>query len=85
MGSLNRYVVFHSATYGETHGVRPGKRGKMRKLQAKGSWKARGKISWAVHYNVQVKPGTRIWTYGAVIVSGFNGYAADMSYSCMAK
>ncbi|PNG22515.1 hypothetical protein C1J00_09055 [Streptomyces cahuitamycinicus] len=29
--------------------------------------------------------GTRIWTYGAVMVSGFNGYMADMSYSCMAK
>ncbi|QCD53631.1 hypothetical protein [Streptomyces hawaiiensis] len=60
MGSVNRYLVFCNATYGETHSVPPGKRGKMRKLQAKGSWKAPGKIGWAVHYNIQVKPGTRI-------------------------
>ncbi|MFJ8536497.1 RHS repeat-associated core domain-containing protein [Streptomyces sp. NPDC093591] len=85
MGFANRYLVFTNATYAETHGVPPGRRGKMRKLQAKATWKNPVKIGWAVHYNIQVKPGTRIWTYGAVMVSGWNGYVADMSYSCMAK
>ncbi|MGW4877661.1 RHS repeat-associated core domain-containing protein [Streptomyces sp. NPDC004262] len=85
MGFANRYLVFTNATYAETWGVPPGKRGKMRKLQAKATWKNPVKIGWAVHYNIQVKPGTRIWTYGAVMVSGWNGYVADMSYSCMAK
>lgn len=81
----NRFLVFYSATYAETWGTPPGKRGKMRKLQSKGSWMNPGKLGWAVHYNIQVKPGTRIWTYGAVVVAGwYRGYAADMSYSCMA-
>ncbi len=84
MGFANRYLVFYNATYAETWGVPPGKRGKMLKLQAKATWKNPVKIGWAVHYNIQVKPGTRIWTYGAVLVSGWNGYVADMSYSCMA-
>ncbi|MEU6404909.1 DNRLRE domain-containing protein [Streptomyces sp. NPDC046985] len=83
-GFANRYLAFYNATYAETWGTPPGKRGKMRKLQSKGSWMNLGKLGWAVHYNIQVKPGTRIWTYGAVFVSGWNGYAADMSYSCTA-
>ncbi|MGW0828051.1 DNRLRE domain-containing protein [Streptomyces sp. NPDC002845] len=84
MGFANRYLA-KNATYGETWGVRPGKRGKLVKLQAKGSWKNPLKLQWAVHYNVQVKPGTIVWTYGAVAVFGWNGYVADMVSSCRAR
>ncbi|MGW3950932.1 hypothetical protein ACWEKM_08205 [Streptomyces sp. NPDC004752] len=43
------------------------------------------KLSWAVHYNVQVKPGTIVWTYGAVAVFGWRGFVADMVSSCRAR
>lgn len=82
MGFFNRYVA-KNASYVEVHGVPPGRRGKMRKLQAKANWYNRVKTTWAVHVAVQVKPGTRVSSYGMVGVFGRNGYVADMPYSCI--
>ncbi|GAQ70172.1 tRNA(Glu)-specific nuclease WapA precursor [Streptomyces turgidiscabies] len=84
MGGMNRYLS-KNYTWGETYGVRPGKRGKLVKLQSKGSWMNPGKLSWAVHYNVQVKPGSIVWTHGGVVVFGFRGFIADMVSSCRAR
>ncbi|MEV5985210.1 DNRLRE domain-containing protein [Streptomyces sp. NPDC052051] len=84
MGWTNRYLA-KNAAYIEVWGSPPGRSGKMRKMQAKATWYNPVKINWAVHVAVQVKPGTRVWTYGMVGVFGWNGYVADMSYSCMAK
>lgn len=44
-----------------------------------------GKLSRAVHYKVQVKPGSIVWTYGAVAVIGLRGFVADMGSSCRAR
>ncbi|MFD3622288.1 RHS repeat-associated core domain-containing protein [Streptomyces sp. NPDC058676] len=84
MGWTNRYLS-KNVSFVEVWGSPPGRSGKLRKMQAKGSWYNPIKIGWAVHVAVQVKPRTRIWTYGMVGVFGWNGYVADMSYSCMAK
>lgn len=84
MGFFNRYVA-KNASYVEVHGAPPGRRGKMRKLQTKANWYNRVKTTWAVHVAVQVKPGTRVWSYGMVGVFGRNGYVADMPYSCIAR
>jgi RHS repeat-associated protein len=83
MGWSNRLAPY-KATYAETWGTLPGKRNKFAKLQAKGSWQNLVKIGWAVHYNIQVKPGSLIWTYGAVVVSGYNAFATDMANNCTA-
>ncbi|MEU2842834.1 RHS repeat-associated core domain-containing protein, partial [Streptomyces sp. NPDC007076] len=86
MGFANRFLS-KSFTYGEAWGSYPGrgKAQKLYKMQQKGSWQNRAKIGWAVHFKVKVRPGSRVWAYGAVVVLGWRGYAADMSYSCNAK
>ncbi|WP_406386411.1 RHS repeat-associated core domain-containing protein [Streptomyces sp. NBC_01618] len=83
-GFANRYLA-KNATQAETWGVKPGRSNKMVKLQSKKSWYTPLKLQWAVHYNIQVKPGTRIWSGGAVAVFGWNGYVASMTDNCMAK
>jgi RHS repeat-associated protein len=84
MGWTNRFLA-KNVSFIEVWGVLPGKRGKFQRLQAKGSWYNSVKIGWAVHVAVQVKPGTRVWTYGMVGVFGWRGYVADNHFSCMAK
>ncbi|MFD7066699.1 DNRLRE domain-containing protein [Streptomyces sp. NPDC059913] len=83
-GFANRYLS-KNATQAETWGVKPGRSGKMVKLQSKKSWYTPLKLQWAVHYNIQVKPGTRIWTGGMVAVFGWRGFVANMTDNCMAK
>lgn len=83
-GFANRYLA-KNASQAETWGVKPGRSGKMVKLQSKKSWYTPLKLQWAVHYNIQVKPGTRIWTGGAVAVFGWRGYVASMTDNCVAK
>ncbi|MFJ7767520.1 hypothetical protein ACIQ1J_03555 [Streptomyces sp. NPDC097107] len=83
-GFANRYLS-RNATQAETWGVKPGRSGKMVKLQSKKSWYTPLKLQWAVHYNIQVKPGTRIWTGGTVVVFGWRGFVASMTDNCMAK
>ncbi|MFJ1802055.1 RHS repeat-associated core domain-containing protein [Streptomyces sp. NPDC088180] len=83
-GFSNRYLA-RNATQAETWGVKPGRSNKMVKLQSKKSWYTPLKLQWAVHYNIQVKPGTRIWSGGTVAVFGWNAYVASMTDNCMAK
>nr|WP_234422062.1 RHS repeat-associated core domain-containing protein [Streptomyces sp. CB00316] len=83
-GFANRYLA-RNATQAETWGVKPGRSNKMVKLQSKKSWYTPLKLQWAVHYNIQVKPGTRIWSGGMVAVFGYNGYVSNMTDNCMAK
>lgn len=83
-GFANRYLS-KNATQAETWGVKPGRSGKLVKLQSKKSWYTPLKLQWAVHYNIQVKPGTRIWTGGTVVVFGWRGFVASMTDNCMAK
>ncbi|MGW6457186.1 RHS repeat-associated core domain-containing protein, partial [Streptomyces sp. NPDC055078] len=82
-GFANRYLS-NNATYGETWGTRPGKK-KMSKLQGKGSWYTPWKKQWLVHYNIQVKPGTRIVTHGNAAVFGWNGFVTAVSSICRAS
>ncbi|MFJ5933115.1 DNRLRE domain-containing protein [Streptomyces sp. NPDC093071] len=84
MGWTNRYLA-KNVSYIEVFGVLPGKRNRFQRLQAKGTWYNPVKIGWAVHVAVQVKPGSRLKTYGMVGVFGWNGYVADDNFSCMAK
>ncbi|MER5294797.1 DNRLRE domain-containing protein [Streptomyces pharetrae] len=82
-GFANRYLS-RNAVYAETWGTRPGKR-KMSKLQGKASWYTPWKKQWEVHYNIQVKPGTRIVTHGNGVVLGWNGFATAVSSICKAS
>ncbi|WSN30219.1 sugar-binding protein [Streptomyces uncialis] len=82
-GFANRYLS-RNAVYAETWGTRPGKR-RMTKLQGKASWYTPWKKQWEVHYNIQVKPGTRIVTHGNGVVIGWNGFVTAVSSICNAS
>ncbi|WP_329255026.1 DNRLRE domain-containing protein [Streptomyces canus] len=82
-GFANRYLS-RNAVYAETWGTRPGKR-RMGKLQGKASWYTPWKKQWEVHYNIQVKPGTRIVTHGNGVVLGWNGFVTAVSSICKAS
>ncbi|MGW3167865.1 DNRLRE domain-containing protein [Streptomyces sp. NPDC001142] len=81
-GTLNRYFS-RTATYQETWGTRPGKK-KTSKIMSKASWVTPWKKQWLVHYNIQVKPGTRIVTHGNAAVFGVRGFVTAVSSICKA-
>ncbi|MGW1409906.1 DNRLRE domain-containing protein [Streptomyces sp. NPDC002403] len=84
MGWTNRYVA-KNMTRAETWGVKPGRSNKQVKLQSKNSWSQVRATQWFTHYNIQVKPGTKIWTGGQAIVIGWNSFVASMTDTCIAK